>query len=266
MRIQINKKQRNKTTPHPSRWRGTGMKKGMITKRNRRKCCHPNIDTAILWKIPKTIETKQYSPPWSGWYVAPPPKDKSKDIFRRKWLILQDPNPNLWKGTLPMRLMALEHGADIVYSEEIISKKMARCIRVENCKFFDLLEQCVVSLSLSLSPSCIAGKWSNNTLKALNGCVEFVLPGGKSKNVVFATCPEDHANGINWPLFFRLLLPSCWILHLPSLCGPVFQMGTSDPVSALQAAQIVYVSRIVCVCSFFCYVWCMVSDVWYVRG
>jgi len=35
-------------------------------------------------------------------------------------------------GTLPMRLLALRYGADIVYSEEIIDHKLIYCTRVEN--------------------------------------------------------------------------------------------------------------------------------------
>ncbi|PIK43569.1 putative tRNA-dihydrouridine(20) synthase [Apostichopus japonicus] len=35
-------------------------------------------------------------------------------------------------GTLPTRLLALDYGADIVYSEEIIDHKLIRCRRVEN--------------------------------------------------------------------------------------------------------------------------------------
>lgn len=64
------------------------------------------------------------------------------------------------QGTLPMRLLALEYGADIVYSEEIIAKKFAKCERVVDD----------------------------------SGRVEFVLP-GKKKNVVFSTCAGDHPNG-----------------------------------------------------------------------
>lgn len=42
--------------------------------------------------------------------------------------------PMVRAGTLPLRLLALRHryGADIVYTEEIIAKKMLTCRRVEN--------------------------------------------------------------------------------------------------------------------------------------
>lgn len=37
-------------------------------------------------------------------------------------------------GTLPMRLLALDYGADIVYTEELIDWKLLRSIRRENGK------------------------------------------------------------------------------------------------------------------------------------
>ena len=37
--------------------------------------------------------------------------------------------PMVRAGTLPLRLLALEHGADIVYGEEIIDRKIAKCTR-----------------------------------------------------------------------------------------------------------------------------------------
>ena len=40
--------------------------------------------------------------------------------------------PMVRAGTLPTRLNALRHGADIVYSEELIDYKLLQCTRVEN--------------------------------------------------------------------------------------------------------------------------------------
>ncbi|XP_034033016.1 tRNA-dihydrouridine(20) synthase [NAD(P)+]-like [Thalassophryne amazonica] len=40
--------------------------------------------------------------------------------------------PMVRVGTLPMRLLALDYGADVVYCEELIDIKMAQCRRVEN--------------------------------------------------------------------------------------------------------------------------------------
>ncbi|XP_077600179.1 tRNA-dihydrouridine(20) synthase [NAD(P)+]-like [Stigmatopora nigra] len=40
--------------------------------------------------------------------------------------------PMVRVGTLPMRLLALDYGADVVYCEELIDIKMAQCHRLEN--------------------------------------------------------------------------------------------------------------------------------------
>lgn len=40
--------------------------------------------------------------------------------------------PMVRMGTLPLRLLSLEYGADIVYTEEIVDKKMVRTKRVVN--------------------------------------------------------------------------------------------------------------------------------------
>lgn len=42
--------------------------------------------------------------------------------------------PMVRMGTLPLRLLALRYGADIVYTEEIVDKKMVRTKRVVNGK------------------------------------------------------------------------------------------------------------------------------------
>lgn len=40
--------------------------------------------------------------------------------------------PMVRVGTLPMRLLALDYGADIVYTEELIDFKLLRAFRREN--------------------------------------------------------------------------------------------------------------------------------------
>ena len=40
--------------------------------------------------------------------------------------------PMVRMGTLPLRLLSLQYGADIVYTEEIVDKKMLRTKRVVN--------------------------------------------------------------------------------------------------------------------------------------
>ncbi|KAL3526945.1 hypothetical protein ACH5RR_011601 [Cinchona calisaya] len=87
--------------------------------------------------------------------------------------------PMVRVGTLPLRLLAAEYGADITYGEEIIDHKLLKCERRIN----DIL-----------------------------GCTDIVEKGTES--VVFRTCPEER-NRV------------------------VFQMGTSDAVRALKAAQLV---------------------------
>lgn len=42
--------------------------------------------------------------------------------------------PMVRVGTLPMRLLALDYGADIVYSEELIDWKLLRSVRRVNGK------------------------------------------------------------------------------------------------------------------------------------
>lgn len=42
-------------------------------------------------------------------------------------------------GTLPMRLLALDYGADIVYTEELVDWKLLRSFRRENGKTRSML-------------------------------------------------------------------------------------------------------------------------------
>eukprot|EP00300_Choanocystis_sp_HF-7_P011541 c17506_g1_i2.p1 GENE.c17506_g1_i2~~c17506_g1_i2.p1 ORF type:complete len:157 (+),score=23.43 c17506_g1_i2:2-472(+) len=88
-------------------------------------------------------------------------------------------------GTLPFRLLCLEYGADLVYTEEMIDKRLMKCERRENAEL---------------------------------GCVDYVL----KKESTHKVLPSD--------LSFR--------------CAPhlekdrlVVQLGTNDPITALQAAQ-----------------------------
>lgn len=55
--------------------------------------------------------------------------DKS-DFYRNKVILA----PMVRIGTLPMRLLSLDYGADIVYSEELIDWKLLRCERKINGK------------------------------------------------------------------------------------------------------------------------------------
>ncbi|KAF8017468.1 hypothetical protein BT93_H2593 [Corymbia citriodora subsp. variegata] len=82
-------------------------------------------------------------------------------------------------GTLPLRLLAAQYGADITYGEEIIDHKFLKCERRMNERI---------------------------------GSTDFVEKG--TENVVFRTCKQERER-------------------------VVFQMGTSDAVRALRAAEIV---------------------------
>uniref|UniRef100_A0AAQ4QUZ9 DRBM domain-containing protein n=1 Tax=Gasterosteus aculeatus aculeatus TaxID=481459 RepID=A0AAQ4QUZ9_GASAC len=93
--------------------------------------------------------------------------------------------PMVRVGTLPMRLLALDYGADVVYCEELIDIKMAKCQRVVN----DVLET-----------------------------VDFVAP---DERVMFRTCEREKGRVVfqmvrltTLPSDVRLLLDS----HPPSSC------------------------------------------------
>ncbi|XP_050872382.1 uncharacterized protein LOC127074990 isoform X2 [Lathyrus oleraceus] len=87
--------------------------------------------------------------------------------------------PMVRVGTLPLRLLAAEYGADITYGEEIIDHKIVKCDR---------------------------------RINELIGSTDFVEKGTES--VVFRTCDQEKDR-------------------------VVFQIGTSDAVRALTAAQLV---------------------------
>ncbi|SCU80228.1 LADA_0B05820g1_1 [Lachancea dasiensis] len=93
--------------------------------------------------------------------------------------------PMVRAGELPTRLLALKYGADLVWSPEIIDKKLIQCQRVDNKKL---------------------------------RTVDFVAPGSsenKPASVVFRTFPEIEAGKM------------------------IFQLGSSNPQLAVQAAQVV---------------------------
>ncbi|WJX87758.1 tRNA-dihydrouridine(20) synthase [NAD(P)(+)] [Trifolium repens] len=87
--------------------------------------------------------------------------------------------PMVRVGTLPLRLLAAEYGADITYGEEIVDHKIVKC---------------------------------NRRINELLGSTDFVEKGTES--VVFRTCDQEKDK-------------------------VVFQIGTSDAVRALTAAQLV---------------------------
>uniref|UniRef100_K3W5R3 tRNA-dihydrouridine synthase n=1 Tax=Globisporangium ultimum (strain ATCC 200006 / CBS 805.95 / DAOM BR144) TaxID=431595 RepID=K3W5R3_GLOUD len=87
--------------------------------------------------------------------------------------------PMVRMGTLPLRLLSLRYGADLVYGEEIVDKRIIAATRV------------------------------SNGIKLLD-TVDYVS--NSSGSVVFRTCDEEKRK-------------------------VVFQIGTADPILALQAAE-----------------------------
>lgn len=51
--------------------------------------------------------------------------------FRNKTILA----PMVRAGQLPLRLLALDYGADLVYTEELIDYKLLQCTRTENGEF-----------------------------------------------------------------------------------------------------------------------------------
>lgn len=52
--------------------------------------------------------------------------------------------PMVRVGTLPMRLLALNYGADIVYTEELIDWKLLKTTRQENRKIYNYISEMFV--------------------------------------------------------------------------------------------------------------------------
>lgn len=103
-------------------------------------------------------------------------------------------------NTLPMRLLALDYGADIVYTEELIDFKLLNCYRKVNGK--------VKIIAKVLFPQLAHFYYILETLQS----VDFI---DKSDGtVIFRTCSREK----------------------PYV---VVQIGTSDPERAAKTAQIV---------------------------
>ena len=109
--------------------------------------------------------------------------------------------PMVRMNTLPLRLLSLDYGADIVYTEEIVDKRMLRTRRVVNG--LRALNQ-VASYCGIIYYLCI--------LKDILGTVDFVDEYDGS--VVFRTCDREK---------------SC----------VVFQVGTNDAEKAVAVGKLV---------------------------
>ena len=97
----------------------------------------------------------------------PSPSPDASDLFRRSVCLA----PMVRAGTLPLRLLAIEHGADFAWTEEIIATKLAACTRRETT-----LGDCRVA--------SVIGKHHNDR----HPLVEYV---GKGGQVVFQTSHRE---------------------------------------------------------------------------
>lgn len=57
--------------------------------------------------------------------------------------------PMVRVGTLPMRLLAIDYGADIVYTEELIDWKFLKTVRRENGKLYTIKYFILISTHFS---------------------------------------------------------------------------------------------------------------------
>lgn len=60
--------------------------------------------------------------------------ENNKQLSYKNKVILA---PMVRINTLPMRLLALDYGADIVYTEELIDHRLIRCYRKANGNFLN---------------------------------------------------------------------------------------------------------------------------------
>ena len=122
--------------------------------------------------------------------------------------------------------MSLRYGADLVYSEEIVDKRIVSAVRVPNGTIHhDTILYCFYSGGLDsnrstdcVSTDCVSTDFcvpmDCHDLAAILHSVDFISRTGDS--VVFRTCPEETGK-------------------------VVFQIGTADAVLALKAAETVCV-------------------------
>ncbi|XP_055373652.1 tRNA-dihydrouridine(20) synthase [NAD(P)+]-like [Condylostylus longicornis] len=146
--------------------------------------------------------------------------------------------PMVRVGTLPMRLLALEYGADLVYSEELVDLKLIKCFRTVNrvlqtVDFIDPSDGSVIfrtcdreknKVILQLGTSCekravLVGKLVQNDVAALDinmGCPkEFSVKGGMG---VALLSQQEKAMAILKSLVEHLKIPiTCKIRILPTI-------------------------------------------------
>eukprot|EP00897_Mesotaenium_endlicherianum_P001683 jgi/Mesen1/1542/ME001330S00502 len=160
--------------------------------------------------------------------------------------------PMVRVGTLPMRMLAADYGADITYGEEIVDHKIVTCRREINSKFLvsylnaPLKASPPVSL-FSLPPpsrsNCLGGRARLSSLRLHNNSFR----GGVLE--LFASLASLHAltldhNNLTEALGTVDLVESATGIVVFRTCEEerqrvVFQIGTSDAVRALKAAELV---------------------------
>lgn len=82
--------------------------------------------TFVSWQVKKCPVAKIYSFNYRKMVT----NNRTKLDYKNKLILA----PMVRVGTLPMRLLALRHGADIVYTEELIDYKLIKTKRRVNGK------------------------------------------------------------------------------------------------------------------------------------
>lgn len=125
------------------------------------------------------------------------------DLYRDKVILA----PMVRVGTLPMRLLALEYGADVVYTEELIDWKMLNSKRVENREYIFS-----GTINNRKEQHELMGHPPPHLLTAIMDTIDYVdITDG---SIVFQTNAEERGR-------------------------VVLQLGTSDPERALRVGQMV---------------------------
>ena len=119
-----------------------------------------------------------------------------RPVFDRSLILA----PMVRVSTLPMRLLSLAHGADYVFTDEIIDKKLSLCTRYWNPK---------------TGPS---------------GSVDYCR-GGEGRETVFRTTREEAGKCVLQVRVIRVCDVRCVTCNA--------QLGTADGVNALKAAEVV---------------------------
>lgn len=130
-------------------------------------------------------------------------KSRGSQMYSNKIMLA----PMVRIGTLPMRLMALDYGADLVYCEELIDFKFLKSKRKVNGSD----TSCFLSLKLVKFSVKLMKKFLNFVLEVLE-TIDYIDQ--TDGTIVFRTCKKERNQVI-------------------------LQLGTSDPDRALQVGKLV---------------------------